>query len=272
MGDAAASPAVTQVKPVGMAGPFSTMDDACESAKPCGFTDIDPKTGAEIKPPKLASCPALEPESSGHTDPNANDPRPNGPKVELRHTSGALALQIVSQHCAEPDGSRGESDVYYMFVKRADGWWRSDPLWEWSYNDKYNAGSMTVRWNDQPGGTFVGVGAGLHDLACDSNADAVTTEELMVRVEAGSARPLVWGPLVVGQRHEVTPYDKSDPKCKASKTAQELTEHWTSPDELELTGSAKWASLEKRDGILQIGWHFHDPQPSSAGSYKFIRP
>ena len=263
-GDVGAAPAVTLLRPVGMTGPFPTIDDACESAKPCGATDTGPA--------KIATCSALEPESSGHVDPNASPPSFNGPRAELRHASGAIAMQIASQQCPAPKGVRSEQDIYYVFVKRADGWWRSHPLWEWSYNDKYGGGSMIVRWNDQPGRTFVGVAAGLHDLACEKNGDELTTEELMIRIEPGTTRPLVWGPLVVGQAAALTPYPSADPTCRASATAQELTEHWTSADELELTGSATWPSLEKRDGILQIGWHFHDAQPSSVGKYRFIRP
>ena len=260
---------VNVLAPVGMAGPFPTIADACRSAKPCGFTDFDDK-GVESKPATKTSCPALE--HADYTDPNAVDPK-HDKEVVLSHRAPGMELRIGSQRCAVPEGLRGEQDIYFMFVKRADGWWRSDALWQWSYNDKYSSGTMIVRWNDQPGRTFAGVAAGLGSLACSKQGESLATDELMVRVEPGAAKPLVWAPLVVGRRYEQGPMGGGgDLPCPTIKDAQELTETWTSADDLQLAGPATWPSLDMSAGMLNIGWRPGAGQPSAAGAYRFVRP
>ncbi|HEY1816459.1 MAG TPA: hypothetical protein VGG74_29135 [Kofleriaceae bacterium] len=268
--DAGVPPGTTLLQPVGMAGPFATLVAACHSAKPCGFTDMD-AAGRMTHPATKTSCPAIE--SADRSDPNAVDPS-SGAAARVAHTASGMELRIGSQHCDAPQGLRSETDVYYMFVKRPDGWWRSDALWQWDYNDKYTSGSMIVRWNDQPGRTFAGIAAAVNELACNAGANARTTDELMVRVEQGTARPLVWGPLVVGRRHEVALLGPPDPgtDCRPEKTSHELTETWSSPDDLELAGSATWPSLERTDGVLSIGLRLRDGEPSSVGKYRFVRP
>jgi hypothetical protein len=267
--DAGVPPGTAVLQPVGMAGPFATLADACHSAKPCGFTDMD-AAGHMTHPATKTSCPSIE--SADRSDPNAADPN-TGAVARVAHTAGGMELRIGSQHCDVPQGIRGEQDIYFMFVKRADGWWRSDALWQWDYNDKYTSGSMIVRWNDQPGRTFAGIAAAVNELVCNAGANARTSDELMVRVEQGTARPLVWGPLVVGRRHEVALLGPPDPgtDCRPEKQSQEMTETWASPDDLELAGSATWPSIKRPDGVLAIGWRFPGDEPSSAGTYRFVR-
>ncbi len=271
--DAGAPPGTMLLHPVGMAGPFETLVEACQSAKPCGFTDMD-EHGNATKPAITTSCPAIEDRKI--RDPNADDPKHVGTEVALLHRSWARwSLRIGSQSCTVPEGVRAEQDIYYMFVKRADRWWRSDALWQWSYNSKYSNGTMIVRWNDQPGRTFVGIAAGLTEPECERQGGSLSTDELMIRVESGTTRPLVWAPLVVGRRFEQAPesYAAPDVKCPTIKTAQELVETWSSPDDLQLSGSATWPSIDTdtTNGIFTIGWHLRDDQPSSVGTYRFVR-
>jgi hypothetical protein len=261
------------LSPVAMDGPYKSANEACEHAHPCGFTDMT-EMGRYTNPSTKTSCPALR--NSDYADPNSTDPSPNSRGInmaQLSHKSKDLELRIGSQSCAQPKGMRSEQDIYYMFVKRSDGWWRSEPLWQWSYNDKYGGGSMLVRWNDaKPGRTFVGVMAVEDDLACDKQGYAHSTLELMIRVEPGKKAPVVFAPLVVGERSAIEPTPElAGSDCKASKHSAELDEHWTSDDDLELTGPGTWRGFRSDAGVLEIGLG-GDDKPSSVGHYRFTRP
>lgn len=265
-------PNTFMLSPLTMDGPYASANEACQHAKPCGFTDINEK-GDFIKPQIKTSCPALA--SSEFVDPNATDPSPKSMGInmaQLAHTSKDLQLRIGSQSCAAPKGIRAEHDIYYMFVKRADGWWRSEPLWQWRYNDKYESGTMLVRWNDQPGRTFAGIAAGLDALECSKQGYSHSTLELMVRVEPGTKTPVVFAPLVVGERFALEPMEPvaQGIDCKASKRSTELTEHWSSDDDLELTGAGSWSGVHADGSLLEIGF-FGEPKPSSVGHYRFTR-
>lgn len=270
--DAGLPPNTTVLAPVAMDGPYKTIAEACHHAKPCGFTDMDDQ-GRERSPATKTSCPALE--SSQFVDPNAEDPRPNGKGInmaQLSHRSKDLELRIGSQSCAAPKGIRSEHDIYFMFVKRAEGWWRSVALWQWSYNDKYANGTMLVKWNDQPGRTFAGIAAGTSEVTCNRQGYEHDTLELMVRVEPGTTTPIVYAPLIVGERTQLDPIEELAPQdCKKSRSATELTEHWSSDDDLELTGAATWNKAPFDNGVLTI-WLLGDRVPSSVGHYRFTRP
>lgn len=270
----ASPPDTTVLTPVAMDGPYKSVAEACDHAAPCGFTAMT-DAGDFTKPATKTSCPALE--SNQYIDPNSARPEPGIglDMAQLSHASKELELRIGSESCAEPKGMRGEHDIYFMFVKRADGWWRSAPLWQWSYNDKYGAGTMLVRWNDQPGRTFAGIAAGLSELTCDKRGDEQSTLELMVRVEPGTTAPVVFAPLVVGERSQLDPVDErlgfaEGSECKSSKHRDELTERWSTPDDLELTGTAMWQGARRDDHGLYIGFT-GDRAPSSAGRYRFTR-
>jgi hypothetical protein len=129
-----------------------------------------------------------------------------------------------------------------------------------------------VRWNDaKPGRTFAGVMAGQDDLVCMKQGTAHSTLELMIRVEPGKQKPVVFAPLVVGERSAVEPMSDVPGDCKASKHSTELEEHWTSDDDLELTGPGTWLGFQSDAGLLQIGFQGGD-KPSSVGHYRFTRP
>ena len=96
----------------------------------------------------------------------------------------------------------------------------------------------------------------------------------MIRVEPGIATPVVFAPLVVGERFALeVDKDLADAAddCKASKHADELEEHWTSDDDLELTGADTWRGFRSDGGSLEIGFTGGD-KPSSVGRYRFTRP
>jgi hypothetical protein len=267
--DAAAVEPATPLRPVAMAGPYKSILDACLHASPCGFREMDDR-GRESKPATETHCPGLE--DGGGFDANALTSNTHEP-APVAHRGNGVDWQIASQQCDEPKEIRGEQDIYYVFAHRGDGWWRSAPLWKWGYNDKYCGGSMDVRWNDQPGRTFLGLAAALSCLACMKQANETTTIELMVRLERGRDTPVVFPPLVVGQRDATEPESAEsspDRDCQLGKSAIELAEHWRSDDELELTGSATWPVPERQDGAVVIG-AFGNPGPSSVGRYRFTR-
>jgi hypothetical protein len=255
--------------PVAMDGPYKSQHEACVHATPCGGTQIDAKDPFKfVKPPKVATC--------GEFDINGSDV--NGKKTQLDHTAGDLAIQIASQSCAVPAGIRWEHNIYYVFVKRADGWWRSAPLWQFNYNEKYEGGSMLIKWNDQPGRTFAGVMAQVNSVACMKHGSSSSTVEMMVRVEAGTKSPIVFAPLVVGERFS-REIDKGNPPepgsdrfdCKPIKKSFELDEKWSSDDDLELKGPATWFGLKSVNGAINIIVDDTTKKSSSAGTYRFSR-
>ncbi|HEY0251337.1 MAG TPA: hypothetical protein VGC41_07400 [Kofleriaceae bacterium] len=268
--DAAADAALAStilIRPMALAGPYQTIAAACAAARPCGFTDMD-KDETPINPATTVDC-NLE------TDPNAISPRStvgSTPKM-LQHATKELSIQIASQTCARPRGIRAEEDVYYVFVKKGDAWWRSDPVWEWAYNDKYGGGSMTVRWNDQPGRTFFGIQAGLDMLACGKQASSTETLEMMLRIEPGEAQPIVFPPIVVGERFKLGalgPDSQLDADCKPQHRETILDEHWAGVDDLELTGAPTWTGIGASEGAIVIGLK-QDDVPSPVGRYRFVR-
>jgi len=177
-----------------------------------------------------------------------------------------------------PEGIRWDHNVYYAFVKRADGWWRSAPLWQFKYNDKYESGSLLVKWNDQKGRTFAGVMARLDSGACMKHGSDAATIEMMLRVEAGAKAPAVFGPVVVGERFS-REIDKDNPPepgadtfdCKPIKKSFELDEKWSGDDDLELKGPASWFATRLADGLLEIVLDDTKTTASSAGTYHFAR-
>jgi hypothetical protein len=274
----APDPAPILVRPVAMFGPYKSVLAACTGVKPCGFRELeyrgpDDAWGHLTKPATKTSCPAIASGEDG--DPHAALPDYSGMAALIHHAKPiGLDLRIASQHCDVPDGLREARDIYYVFVKRADGWWRTAPLWQWDYNDKYGGGTMLVRWNDRPGRTFVGVAAGeTFGAACGKQGAESDTLELMFRIEPGDKQPIVFGPLVVGERYQLELYPNPDDRakeCKNTKHADELVERWLGDDELELTGPATWREVSVEDGVLRIGLGDRKT-PSSIGRYRFTR-
>jgi hypothetical protein len=255
--------------PVAMDGPYKSQDEACVHATPCGGTQVDAKDSIKfVRPPKVAACSGFD----------INGVDVNGKKARLDHTAGDLAIQIASQGCAVPDGIRWQHNVYYVFVKRADGWWRSAPLWQFKYNEKYERGSMLIKWNDQPGRTFAGIMAQLNSFACMKHGSESRTVEMMVRIEAGTKSPIVFAPLVVGERFS-RELDKDNPRepgfdpvdCKPIKKLFELDEKWSGDDDLELKGPATWFGLRSVDGAINVVVDDTKMNLSSAGTYRFSR-
>jgi hypothetical protein len=258
----------TTLTPVAMDGPYKSQHEACVHATPCGGTQIDAKDPFKfIKPPKVATC--------NDTDINGSDTA--GKPTKFDHTAGDLTIKIASQACAMPPGIRWEHNIYYAFMKRADGWWRSAPLWQFNYNDKYEGGTLLIKWNDQTGRTFAGVMAQLSSGACMKHGDSTATVEMMVRFEAGSKSPVVFAPLVVGERFmreidkDNPPDDPKDADCKPVKKSFELEEKWAGDDDLELKGPTSWFGLQTVDGALGITVDDSKKATSAAGKYHFSR-
>ncbi|MFT3692687.1 MAG: hypothetical protein QM831_06075 [Kofleriaceae bacterium] len=262
------------VRPMEMTGPFKSIEAACLAAKPCGFLDMDAEGMGEIHPATKTEC-ALGPD---RVDINAI---PLDFDAEKGRTSVRLAngnLQIASQNCTVPKGLRREHSIYYGFVKAADGWWRSEALFEYDYNDKYGSGAMTTHWNNRakaghPETTFLGMQAVFIGETCSRQGTETNTLELMVRFEEGGAKPIVYPPLVVGQRFKQERTEglgADEQNCRTIKRSVSLDEKWTGTDELELVGPPAWDALVAHDGTLMIEGS-SEQAPSSAGHYRFVK-
>jgi hypothetical protein len=276
--DATTSRAPTPIKPLAMAGPFQTLDASCAAARPCGFTEmID--SGTYSKPPKTPACDAVIDQS--------RDPISQVPTTINRAGTAELSRLVGKDHdeiriggvrCAEPKGMRGESSEHYVFVHRNDGWWRTQqPMMSWSYNEKYCGGGMYVMWNDRGPRTIIGIAAGHNCLTCGKQGYNESITELMVRVETGGERPLVFAPLVVGTRDktwrmeelarpDVDPRQLNEPDCKLGASATSLTESWPSDDEVILAGGTGTGGPVET--TIEIGV---DAPLAAPGRYRFAR-
>lgn len=262
----------TEIKPLAIAGPYKTLLDSCMAARPCGFTDMD-QAGNLTKPPKQPSCEAaLDPERDGiGTGPASMSKNSSYSKLTHKTTDGEIRLGSVN--CAVPKGLRYEHHEHYVFVHRADGWWRTElPLFTYDYNEKYCGGGSYVLWNDKPGRTIIGVAASLGCLTCAKQGSREDLLELMLRVETGGTRPIVFAPLPVGARTQVTLNDpdspsKDDPECKPTRSAVSMKENWVSDDEVILEGAG--GAGGPLEGPFAMG---AGHKPASAGRYRFTRP
>ncbi|MFT3692686.1 MAG: hypothetical protein QM831_06070 [Kofleriaceae bacterium] len=262
--DDAAVPQVTEIHAMKLKGPFKFIDDACEALTPCGFTKLDGR-GNSIDPPKTPTC------NLDH-DPNSTE--------DLSHDrEGTATIRIMSQACGIPEGLRFVDNEYYVFVKRGDAWWVSEPVFDWSYHEKWGSGSMTARFNDQGGNTIIGIQASDSLMTCDQFAgEEVVTDEWMVRVDVSGSVPVVYPGLLVGERFERKKswlWDKADtmPKdCKLEKQAVSMDEHWHGIDDLVLTGPWTWQTRSRgADNVPIIGGR-GPIGPSNVGHYRFVAP
>ncbi|MFT3696768.1 MAG: hypothetical protein QM831_26740 [Kofleriaceae bacterium] len=250
-----------EVEPLTLAGPFTSAQAACESAKPCGFTDLDPKTLKETKPQKKTVCKL--------------DFAPDGPDAgSLEHKGNGLTMRIAAQTCAVPEGIRDSHHIYYVLVKQGDSWYRTTPLYQWDYNDKYGGGESKVRWNDRKGHTFIGLQLQRTELACGKNGQTTETLEMMLRVDPGDKAPIVFSPLLVGERWKLESFGDTGPDCEGKPITISLDEKYADNDDsLELTGVDKWypTITSKETGILEVGVT-SDPKTkvaSPVGKYHF---
>jgi hypothetical protein len=198
-----------------------------------------------------------------------------GQQQKLEHAVGDAELRIAAVRCAVPEGLRFDVQKYFAFVKRPDGWWRTDgPLFSYDFNNKYCGANMVVRWNDQPNRTFAGVAAGLGCLECRKNATTTSTPEMMIRFEPQRARPLVFPIIQVGSRTAFERmFDKPDPgdsdlvNCpKNSKHHTSLKETWSGDDELTLSGPALDVA-----GASAGNFSIDALGATGAGTYRFAR-
>jgi hypothetical protein len=128
-----------------------------------------------------------------------------------------------------------------------------------------------------PASSIIGIAAGHNCLACGKQGYSESITELMVRVETGGTRPLVFAPLVVGTRDKtwrmdeffgpgVDPKMLNEPDCKLGGSATSLTEKWPSDDEVILSGGTGTGGPV--DTTIKIG----DDAPLAApGRYRFVR-
>ena len=251
---------VVTLKPLKMAGPFKTLHDSCASVPACG---VELGVPGGNKP----DCSRVEDPSREVNGRDISNPET---QTERDHTAGDVELLVAGVDCGRPDDPHGDDSNYYMFIKRADGWWRSSALFYFAYNGKYCDGLMHVRWNDQPARTFAGIAGEVSCISCGKQGYEEDTTELMVRVEASGAKPIVFPPLVVGMRASSRRTEwSSDPTCPTANKYLSMTETWPAVDELVLSGPATWNRPQILNGVVEMGGGL--PGKSSAGRYRFTR-
>ncbi len=270
----AALASATPVLPLPLSGPYRTLLASCQAARPCGFSDLDPKTGSEIKPATKPICDAvLDPSIDIVASlPQGMATEANSGRPQMIHKTATGEIRVGGVRCAVPEGLRFDHSEYYVFVKRADGWWRTtSAIYTYDYNNKYCGGSTYIHWNDKPTRTIAGIAAGYGCLVCDKAGEETETLEMMLRVETVGATPIVFTPLAVGERSKVTVLDKQyAPKdCKASASSSSLKENWVSDDEVILEGPAI-SGKAGTSGLAGFGT-FSVPSTVGPGMYRFTR-
>lgn len=278
--DAAPRDAVPADQPIdvpalAMAGPYPSLRASCKAAKPCGELAVDDR-GMATQLPTSPDCRAVLDPS---TDPVTVTPRSYtsvGPGSPARAVPGG-EIRIAGVVCAVPEGMHGDSADHYVFVKRDDGWWRTEaPLFTHNYNDKYCSGSRYVQWNVDAARTIVGLAMGVDCLSCGKQMMTEDVTELMLRIEPGGAKPRVFAPLQVGWRTNTTapfaPADPAatDPDCKVGARAVSLQERWLADDEVVLTGPAVAVGTPRGTPFVL---HMTDVTAlARPGHYRFPRP
>ena len=200
------------------------------------------RQGRERKPQTQPDCAAVLRPGADPLDRVPDGFEKKGGAPALVHRTGAAELRVGSVRCAVPDGIHVTHAQYHVFVRRADGWWRTArPIYELNINDKYCSGAQYLHWNDKPARTIVGLALQSVCSACTKAAEHTSLAELMLRVELGGDKPAVFPLLAVGVRDRLEPIAElaaDAPECKASRSAMSLQERWPSDDEVVLTGAA----------------------------------
>jgi len=232
-----------------LAGPYKTLAEACRAATPCGFTQIEEATQQMFSPPKRPDCSQL-----------ADGPR-----------SGDIRIAPVG--CAVPKHVRTSHVRYHAFIKRKDGWWRSDPLFNLEYSEKYCSVAIAAKWQTRGALRVARVTTARDCPACNKQGIETETHELLIAIDPAGDKPVTFEPLLVAERMAIEP-DPDTPAeqvCKRESYKAVLQERWTD-DTVELTGPARWRPMRYVDSMLDIG--IADATvfvTSSAGQYRFAR-
>lgn len=257
-----------------MAGPYKSLEASCAAARPCGELTMDPQG---IQPPKLPTEPDCRMVLDPTEDPTARAPgafaNATVGGVELVHAIPGGELRIGGVRCAIPENSRGESFEDYVFVRRADGWWRTQlPVFEHSYNEKYCNAGMYMMWNTKGARTILGLAGSRNCMTCSKQLMSEDVTELMIRIESGGAKPRVFAPLLVGLRTRTDNSLDTSPSswaadCKLGATATSLKETWPTDNEVVLSGPAA-AAGGPLDKMFTVG-SADITQLARAGHYRF---
>ena len=211
-------PPAQAVKPLELAGPFASLQESCKAAPPCGFTDMDPTTFKETKPPKVPNCKAVLDPSIDRVRMIPMSISTKGGDAAMTHKTSDGEIRIGGVICAVPDGLRRDDAEYYVFVHRFEGWYRTKkPMFEYSYNNKYCSGGMYILWNDKPSRTIAGIAAAGNCLTCSKQGNKESIAELMLRVEMTGKTPAVYPFIPVGHRtsrYSVVPTTRPAPAAK----------------------------------------------------------
>jgi hypothetical protein len=243
-----ARPAATEIHPVDIAGPFSSLADSCKAAPPCGFTDMD-EAGRETKPAMKPRCDAvIDPTNDivGHLPMSMTK---TGGATAMTHKTGDVEIRLGGVICEVPKFLRRQHSMYYVFIHRSDGWWRTTAaMFDYDFNDKFCGGALYVMWNDKPTRTIAGIAAESACLACSKQAERSKIAELMLRIDATGAKPAVFPLLPVGARDRLELEGGEAPDCKPNKSAMSLQETWPSDDEVVLDGKSG-PSVKTSEGL-----------------------
>lgn len=187
---AAPTPA-TSIPALAMAGPFKTLAASCAAAPPCGFTMLDANK-QPIDPPTQPDCTAvLDPDATPFGSPWPSFDGPGDPT--LVHATGSAELRIGSVRCAvPPQQGHDEASEHYVFIKRADGWWRTEnAVFAYTFNSHRCSGSLSAQWNDQSGRTLIDIAKGISCFAGSKTSFQNDVEKIKLRAEVGGATPTV---------------------------------------------------------------------------------
>lgn len=271
--DAETSRLPIDVPVLAMVGPYTSLEASCLTAKGCGATKLD-ADGMGIDPPAAPDCSAVLDPSR---DPTSAIPHafPGRGTTELVHDVPGGEIRIGGVLCEVPEGARGDSSDHYVFIKRADGWWRTErPVFQHNYNEKYCGAGMYVMWNIRGPRTILGIAGSRDCLACSKQRYGEDVSELMVRVETAGAKPRVFAPLPVGTRYVVrdefhTGITSNDIDCKVGTTSTSLTETWVSDTEVILDGPAAASGTPLSNGFTMGGLSIENL--ARPGRYRFPR-
>ncbi len=272
----AAAPAPATVVPSQpMAGPYKSVLEACKAAPPCGFLEED-EQGNGRKPPTKPDCSAVKTKDDNYYEPNVSGDSPETAPRWL--AKGNFVFAPV--RCAVPEGLRASDANYYLYAKRADGWWRSSQrIVEVSFNEKYCMQTVNGTFKTKGDRTTFRFQVASNCVACgkQGNEDNIVDVLDVIDVPASPAIPVTFAPLITGEHRRLEldddalsdAFDASDPSCKPGKKSLVLKETWSNSDTLVLSGAATWfETAVGADGSVQA-WLGPKKVQSNAGSYTF---
>lgn len=243
--------AARELRGVALAGPLPSLAEACAALDPCSSATADMRVPA-IARTGSPDCSAIE-------------------RSELRTEADGTEIRIAPLTC-KTEADRIEHLRYFAFVKRADGWWRSRPLFESNDPDRYCSTEVNAAWEQHDTRTFARISSTSSCVACTKQGDVSHGLQLLVGFGLDGATPAMWPPLVVGEHFTQAPHDDAaaDVACARRDERLVLRETWLA-DRLELEGAAAWHPLWNEQDVPSLSFEEDKQAASPAGTYLFVR-